>query len=273
MQRANGKSRSSPTLAAAFNLRQFSQKSGKGQLEPPRLCSDVIGDNEKHAAARRRVAEQQEAWRRREDEERGITRAREKEENLKLLTETAKRRAENARRKKIKEEHEAAHYRELRLQEERQKAENEEIRLREEAERARRKWEAEDAERRRRMPWACMNCETTGKCLSCKGKGQRTGVFLVSKLNHAEHPLEFGSAIQGCETCGGFTPGIRGKVEIGNGICTVCHGHGMIWPDLTQKPAVQTEKRASKFRTGSDTNEPVSPKSNRSASMDSFSGV
>lgn len=272
MQRTNG-TRSSPVLAAAFNLRQFTEKSGKGQLEPPRLYSDVLGDTEKHAATRKKVAEQQALWRQREDDERGITRAREREAKLVTLQDRGKRKALRNQRLQAKEEEEAARWRAQRLEDERVRREEEESRIEEETERVRVKKKAEEAERKRRAPWECTNCKATGKCLECDGKGYHIGLFLVSTLNHAKHPLEFGNKHQGCETCGGLKPGIRGKAVMGDGICTVCHGHGMLWPNLAEN----SRRRQSNLRrvsllqtqqtsTGCAGEEPLSPLSPKSPS-------
>jgi len=264
--RAKGKSRSSTTLAAAFNLRQYTQHSGKGQLEPARIYSDVLMDTEKAAATRRRSAELQEAWRLREDEERGIPQAKARQANLSLQQEKDRKAATRAQRLYDKEVHTANVSRKAREEEARVRKEREELRIEQEYEAARLKRETADAERARRMPWPCDNCKATGKCISCQGKGHHMGVFLVSKLNMnaANHPLEFGSKAQGCQTCGGLVPGIRGRSEQGTGVCTVCEGHGLIWPNL-DKP--KDEKRLTRSRTmarksrddGDDDGEPFSP--------------
>jgi len=228
-------------------LRQFTQQRPKGELEPPRFFSDVLHDTEKASRHREKLAEQQEAWRQREEDERGIEKARAKQVRLAQLQEKEKRKAEHAQRVHEKAVRESARWKAQFEEEERVRVEKEEIKYREERERARRQREAAEAERNRRMPWECTNCQGTGKCLTCQGKGYHMGVFLVSKLNMdtAEHPLEFGRKTQGCETCGGFIPGIRGQVEVGTGVCTVCHGHGLIWPKLEEnKPRLDDKRRS-----------------------------
>merc|ERR1711990_1109838 len=68
-------------------------------------------------------------------------------------------------------------------------------------------------------------------------------------MDSAEHPLEFGKKSQGCETCGGLVPGIRGAFAHGTGICTACDGHGMLWPKLDEPKLDKRGSRASYLRT------------------------
>jgi len=274
MLRGKSKSRSSPALAAAFNLREFTRQSGKGQPEPPRIFSDVLHDTEKAAATRRRSAELQEAWRQREDEERGIERERARQQKVIMIQEQEKRKAERYKRRYEKEKRELEKTKAQRLEEERIRAEREEARLNEERRKAREKWEAEEAERQRRMPWPCTNCQATGKCPDCQGKGGHMEIFLVSKVNmdSAKNPLEFGRKAQGCPTCGGLVQGIRGEVIEGSGVCTVCNGHGMVWPKYARDrlkietagrfgyPRSQRTRAASELASlDAASDEPVSP--------------
>merc|ERR1712176_401628 len=250
-----GMSRSSPSMAAAFNLRQYSHERKKTPISrPPSVPNidleyiDVIGGNGKW---RQRLAQIE--WQKREVEEK------ERMEKLKILAEEkARKQAAIAERKKKQLEEER---RQVLAERERQKREKEEReekqRQKEEKERLKR----EEAEREwlARQPKTCETCQGVGKCVTCQGKGTIFSVFLVSKVDSATSITDFGRKEQGCDDCGGYRQNILGQLRPGTGKCAACGGHGKIWPDVEAKGG------RPRFNTGMaggmQISEPSSPKS------------
>lgn len=236
------KAKSSPALAASYNLRDWSKKSGKGPLEPPRLHSIFLHDTEKAIATRRKNLEGQQAWKQLEEDHRGVQAAFTKREKENELIERRNvKRAEN----KIKQAEMNQYYAEILRQEREKKARRDEekrIEREEEMQKVQVKYLAAEKEQQRRMPWQCKTCEGSGKCAVCNGKGYHMTHFFVSNLNMVgsiNNPLEFGRNTQGCDNCGGHAPGIRAPHRNGDGVCPECEGHGMIWPEYARQIAGQ----------------------------------
>lgn len=228
-----GLSRSSPALAAAFNLRQFAEMhnhipsadrpssastfSRPGKVIPIEKI-DLLGGNGRW---RQRKAEKEFERRRAEEQE--------KRRQDKIREEERRRKqahlAERKRQHQLEEER--------RWQEEREQKRLEQLererKKREEEERERQRREDEERERLRRQPKTCEICEGSGKCTACMGKGFYFSMFLVNKVTK-ETLLDYGRKLQGCMTCGGYPQGVVGDLQKGTGLCPNCHGRGMVWP-------------------------------------------
>jgi hypothetical protein len=191
------------------------------------------------------LAEKQAAFRQKEEDERGLHAAEAKKVKLAQQKEREKVRSERARKAHDRMVTECERQAKLRAEEERRQWEEVEAARSEEYEKARRISEEREAERQRRMPWECNRCQGSGQCSDCKGRGYHMGMFLVSNVDAAKHPLEFGKKSQGCETCGGLVPGIRGQAEMGTGVCVACDGEGKIWPKLSAMEERRSSKTAS----------------------------
>lgn len=236
---ALGKSRSSPTLAAAYNLRQFSRTSAHGKLGFTRLTTDtsVHLDTVGAQKCRARQAELQEAWRRREEDERGLEAAAKKKAMREQETLRELRRAEKQERAEAIRDKELAKIMARKQEEERIRLANEEAVRKEAEEKERLRQEEEEREWRRRQPTPCPRCShcmEPGKCPECNGKGYHMAYYLQPKVK-TDTWLEFGKKFQGCEGCGGYHYGILGEVKIGTGICWNCNGHGKIWPIIDDR--------------------------------------
>jgi len=225
LQKVSCHSKSSPALAAAFSLRQYSSTarhiSGAKAAEPPAITYgriDEIGGNGR--------------WRQKRAAEYFARKAVEDAEAERL--ERIKR-EEKARRRRELEERRRRHQEEMdrKDREERERrrreAEERERQQREAEERERRRREAEERERQRRAPKMCQTCMGTGHCQVCMGKGTYFSMFLVSAVD-PDSILEYGKKTQGCGNCGGYAQGVRGDVLKGSGRCPACKGQGKIWP-------------------------------------------
>jgi len=234
LQKVSCHSQSSPALAAAFNLRQYSSVArhitGTKKAGPPEITYgriDEIGGNGR--------------WRQKRAAEFFARKAIEDAEAERL--ERIKR-EEKARRRRELEERRRRHQEEMdrKDREERERrrreAEERERQQREAEERERRRREAEERERQRRAPKMCQTCMGTGHCQVCMGKGTYFSVFLVNTVD-ALSILEYGKKIQGCHNCGGYAQGVRGDIMKGSGKCPACKGYGKIWPviDDSKSPA------------------------------------
>jgi len=225
LQKVSCHSKSTPALAAAFSLRQYSatarHMSGTKVSEPPVITYgriDEIGGNGR--------------WRQKRAAEYFARKAVEDAEAERL--ERIKR-EEKARRRRELEERRRRHQEEMdrKDREERERrrreAEEKERQQREAEERERRRREAEERERQRRAPKMCQTCMGTGHCQVCMGKGTYFSMFLVGAVD-PDSILEYGKKTQGCGNCGGYAQGVRGEVLKGSGRCPNCKGQGKIWP-------------------------------------------
>mmetsp|Transcript_119273 Transcript_119273/g.210710 ORF Transcript_119273/g.210710 Transcript_119273/m.210710 type:complete len:278 (-) Transcript_119273:148-981(-) len=227
-----GLSRSSPALAAAFNLRQYAEEHQHVPPSRPRSTGkiipiekiDLLGGNGRW---RQRKATEEFERRRLEELERMRLEKIRQEERRRKQAEIAERK----RRHQIEEERRWQEEREQKRQDQlmREKAKREA----EEKERLRR--EEEERERLRRLPKTCETCDGTGKCQVCMGKGFYFSMYLVNKVDE-DTLLDFGRQLQGCGNCGGYAQGITGEVKKGTGKCPACNGTGKIWPVIDGDP-------------------------------------
>lgn len=229
------KSRSSPTLAAAYNLRQFTESRHRGEVVPPRDCGTVKSDTAKARDCRQRQVELRDAWAKLEEDERGLVAAEVKRnKRARELEILAKKEA----REKAREKFELQQYvvAKAKRAEDERIAEQERLRIEENLrEEARLKKEEEHREWLRRQPTPCEACSASGKCKHCEGKGYFLAMYLTPSVS-SEARLEFGRKQHGCEFCEGFHYGILGEYQIGTGKCAECSGHGKIWPILDDDP-------------------------------------
>jgi len=243
--RGHWQSKSSPALAAAFNLRKYavevrhipgerpaSAPAGMAnQAEPidPKTLTkiDLLGGNGKW----RQIQAEAEFKRRKraEEERRKLEKEREAEKKRRL--------AEQAERKRRHQEQEEQRWLQEQKQKEAELAEQERLRL-EKEEKARLQRELEEEERRRRMPKTCETCDGSTKCQDCMGKGYIFSVFLVHKVAREDDVgqtnIEHGRKEQGCEKCGGYAHNQLGDLKKGTGLCPVCQGLGKVWPVLDE---------------------------------------
>jgi len=251
-----GLSRSTPSLAAAFNLRQFSpsrrrmlaeRPSSAPQLDPRDLEEvDLLGGNGR--------------WRQKKAKDEFQRRAIEEEERRKrqkiLEEEKQRRRAAQAerRRKQLEEER-----RQVKLEQERMRREKEEKeeRKRQQEEKARLRMDEEERARLARQPRPCEACHGQGKCTTCLGKGGVFAMFLAPTVKD-EGLADFGRMMQGCEECGGCRQNIIGQLRLGTGKCLVCSGFGKIWPAAS--PKQRTRFNATGGGTTTDLSAVGSPK-------------
>lgn len=276
--------RSLPTLSAAFNLRNFSKNArpmamDRASHSAPKLLRDSertrgplrgshsttavnrgFGEDAtcvqayqapletvKERERRKYVAGGMERWRQIEEDERGLQAAAKKAEEKRMENERAcKMLIRKAKEDKAVAESNAK-YRKMIEELERKTALRErEDRLAKE-EKERKRVEEEERERQRRMPWQCPTCQGTGKCIICHGAGVWASTFYTSHVHCVNAPLNFGRKAQGCENCGGFSPGILGTSAPGSGLCTNCKGPGLIWPVL-ESSSPKSRRNASKLK-------------------------
>lgn len=237
-------------MAAAYNLRQFSEKNPHGKLEAMRMSHSSSSpfplDTVKAQECRRRQAEAQLAFARMKWDELGIEKAALKREKKLQEKEREKRLADREERLERIRKEEVLKIKMMKEKEERIRRDNEDRARAAHEAREQKRLEEEERERQRRAPRPCKRCSSTanpGKCPECAGKGYHLGVFLVPKVTE-ETRLEFGRKDQGCEGCGGYHFGILGEVKLGSGICVDCGGHGQIWPNLEDTPTVVDDKPA-----------------------------
>eukprot|EP00403_Amphidinium_massartii_P005684 CAMPEP_0178379778 /NCGR_PEP_ID=MMETSP0689_2-20121128/5121_1 /TAXON_ID=160604 /ORGANISM="Amphidinium massartii, Strain CS-259" /LENGTH=369 /DNA_ID=CAMNT_0019999897 /DNA_START=48 /DNA_END=1157 /DNA_ORIENTATION=- len=220
--------RPATALGPAFDLRQYSldrkrllgvQRPKSARVESlacPLEYIDLLGGNGRWRQ-RKAILE----WERRQAEEEEMRAQWRIEEEARR-----KRKVELEMRKKKQAEEE-----ERRRQEERdrQKREAEEAERRrfEEEERKRLLREQQEREWLARQPKTCDRCGGTGQCIKCRGTGNNSALFLVSRVTN-ETLLQFGRPTQGCDECGGRRQGILGELIKGSGSCYACAGTGKI---------------------------------------------
>eukprot|EP00930_Biecheleria_cincta_P086838 TRINITY_DN76087_c0_g1_i1.p1 TRINITY_DN76087_c0_g1~~TRINITY_DN76087_c0_g1_i1.p1 ORF type:complete len:277 (-),score=63.72 TRINITY_DN76087_c0_g1_i1:148-978(-) len=236
-----GLSRSSPTLSAAYSLRDFSLTRKRIAMEKVESAPDfshldridLIGGNgrwrQRRAEdefARRAVVEEQ---RRREQEE-----YEEKKRQRKLALQAKKRRQQEEEERRRQEERERQLQEQRRIEEERRQAEERE-RLRKEQEE--REWLA-------RQPKMCETCQGSGKCHTCGGLGFAMAVYLSSHTDAHSTKGVYGRRQQGCDSCYGFKQNMMAELKKGTGKCASCDGYGLIAAivDHHLSPAGRTRK-------------------------------
>jgi hypothetical protein len=239
-RRTLGLSRSTPTLTAAYNLRQFSETRHRVSTEhtasSPNFTLDKIDLIGGNGRWRQRLAEVEFARRAVEEEKRQRemqAAAQEKEQRQKQReTRRRQRQEEEERRREAQREWE----RQEQLERERQ------IREAEEAERQRR--EEQEREWLARQPKTCHNCGGSGKCPACNGIGQLFALFLAPSVKGQCTKGGYGRMQQGCETCYGFKQNLMAEVKKGTGRCAVCDGWGKIKPDIPSPQGGRTRKNS-----------------------------
>lgn len=222
-------SRSSPSLAAAFSLREFSQAKKRVPNEKsnstPDLAMEEIDKLGGNGRWRQRKAE--DFFKRQAEEE--LERQREQ----KLVEEKKfKRKKElEARRRRQQQEEEMKRLADEEREREEQREREERRRKQEEKERMIREQEHRDWQAR--QPVMCDACNGTGLCAACDGKGEVFAVFLVPSVCKAPNSnfMDFGKQAQGCENCGGCRQNVMGGLQKGTGKCPSCNGTGKVWPD------------------------------------------
>lgn len=235
-----GLSRSSPTLGAAYSLRDFSltrKRIGMEKVDSAPDFShldriDLIGGNGRWRQrraddefARRAVVEEQ---RRREQEE-----YEEKKRQRKLALQAKKRRQQEEEERRRQEERERQHQEQLRIEEEKRAAEERE-RVRKEVEQ--REWEA-------RQPKMCEACSGSGKCPTCHGSGFSMAVYLSASTHEKSSKGAYGRRQQGCDACYGFKQNMCAELKRGTGKCATCDGYGLIAAVVDHlSPAGRTRK-------------------------------
>lgn len=235
-----GLARSSPTLSAAYSLRDFSLTRKRIDMEKVESAPDfshldridLIGGNgrwrQRRAEdefSRRAVVEEQ---RRREQEE-----YEEKKRQRKLALQAKKRRQQEEEERRRQEERERQHQEQLRIEEERRQAEEQE-RLRKEREE--RDWQA-------RQPKMCETCQGGGKCPVCAGSGFAMAVYLSSHTDAQSTKGAYGRRQQGCDACYGFKQNMCAELKRGTGKCASCDGYGLIAAIVDHlSPAGRTRK-------------------------------
>jgi len=252
-----GMSRSSPSLAAAFNLRQYAidvrHLSPERKLSTPDLPLekiDLIGGNGRWRQKKAAVE-----WDRRTIEDR------EKRRQQRILEEERRRRKAEQEAKRRRMEEEEEHKRDLARKQEQREKEERERRERELEEKARLRREEEERERLARQPKTCETCAGTGSCTKCCGKGHFFSTFLVSNISKTSQlvpkvpVLDYGRVHQGCDECGGCKHGISGSLRTGTGKCYACKGAGKI------RPKVEIQGHRRRTSSSSGVTEPGSPKS------------
>lgn len=234
-----GHSRSSPALAAAFSLRQYSleRKRCAAPTTPkgPKIVLeevDLVGGNGRW---RQRMAEDE--WARRAVEEE--KRLKEKQE---LEEARRKRRAAKEARlkRKLKEEEERhelerERQRQLQLQQE-EEVRQEEIKqqhIKEEKERA---WLAQ-------QPRTCEKCGGVGKCPKCGGKGYLFTMILAPTVREGKS-FESGRIMEGCMECHGYQQNLMAELKKGTGRCSGCEGFGKIAPPEEMSPSMNRSRHA-----------------------------
>lgn len=219
-------SRSTPSLAAAYNLRQFSadkkRLAGDCTQSLPQIKLekiDLIGGNGRW---RQKMAEEE--WARRAIEE---EQQRRDQQALEEQRRKRAQRAEERRRTQLQDE-------ENRRQAERERQRREQLEREEAARQAQEKErirkEEEEQEWLARQPKTCQACGGGGKCPTCSGKGYIFSLFLTPKVTTGTLK-DCGRMMEGCEACHGFKQNLLADVKNGTGLCAACDGKGKIWPD------------------------------------------
>jgi len=239
-------SKSNPSLAAAFSLREYSQMKRRVPIERASSSQDIMVFEEidrlgGNGARRQKQAE--EYLKKKTIEDRVMLQEQKAEEQKKRgrrreLEAKRNRQKQEAEAKQCAEEERLHREKEYREDQERQATEHE--RLLKEQERQ--MWVA-------RQPGTCGTCTGDGVCRNCEGKGEIYAVFL-SKNVSKEAARNFGRKSQGCERCGGCAQNIVGKVKQGSGQCPDCNGRGKVWPAA----AFEQKSARPKFRSSGFSN-------------------
>mmetsp|Transcript_88570 Transcript_88570/g.246517 ORF Transcript_88570/g.246517 Transcript_88570/m.246517 type:complete len:292 (+) Transcript_88570:3-878(+) len=266
-------SKSSPSLAAAFNLREHSQSRKKLPIERPDSQPSLTLEEIDRLGGNGR-------WRQRKAEEyfkqKAIEELERQREQREIEERRRKRRCEiEARRRRQQQEEEQK--REAERERQRKDRELKEALRQKEEELDRRRQEADQRDWEARQPYTCESCSGSGKCQRCDGKGEVFALFLVSQVEKGSGTglgrtriaevdnstkVGFGRTAQGCEDCGGCRQNILGELNTGSGNCPGCNGKGKVWP----KAAFELKPSRSRFtRCLSGINGDFSPKSSLSS--------
>lgn len=232
-------------MPAAFNLRQYSKSKRPMAISmamdrsssQSRLILDTVKDQER----RKKQAEGIARWQQIEEDERGLQAEMKRLRQVQREKQRARELVQQQKLEAMSLAESNAKYRATMAEYHRKAQEIEEQEINKREERERKRVEAEEAERRRRAPWTCEQCSGTGKCQGCNGAGLFPAIYFTSNVSDTSL-LTYGRKPQGCKTCGGFAPGVTGKMVQGSGVCTKCGGPGLIWPVLVEKT------RASRLR-------------------------
>jgi len=257
-------SRSSPALAAAYTLRDYSL--AKKRILPDHHNSapdfshldriDLIGGNGR--------------WRQRRADDEFARRAVVEEERLREQQEAEERRRQRklalqAKRRRQQEEEERRRAEERERQRQEQIRIEEEKRAEEEAERLQR--EQEERDWLARQPKTCTVCHGTGKCNGCTGTGYNMAIYLSATTTGKNPKGDYGRHRQGCDTCYGFKQNMLADLKRGTGMCANCDGWGKIEPDIDfASPAGRTRKHSGSgapalgFFAGASSNMEATPK-------------
>lgn len=251
-----GVSRSAPTLAAAFNLRQYSE--GRKRIAPERPAStgklipleeiDVIGGNGRWRQRKAKV----------EFERRAIEEAEEKRQQKLLEAERVRRKAMIEKKRKQQAEEEEKRRREERDRQ-RRDAEEKERKRNEAEEKKRLERELAEQEWLRRQPKTCEVCNGCTKCKKCFGVGYTFSMFLVGKVDR-DTLFENGRLMEGCEECGGYKQNLLADLKPGSGKCANCLGVGKVTPVIEPMSPASRKRVAhlASFQGGGDSS-PKSP--------------
>jgi len=236
-------SRSSPSLAAAYSLREYSQMKKRVPLEKSSSQPIITVEEIDRIGGNGR-------WRQRKAEEHFKMKQVEELERLRsqrTLEEERKKRRQDLENKRRRQQQEEEQKRQAKVQREKDELEMREMEQQRLNKRERMFKEQQEKEVAARQPVPCEACNSTGVCTSCEGKGTQWAVFLSSQVEKTG-AMGFGKAPQGCEDCGGCRQNIVGELVTGSGLCPDCNGKGQVWPQCAFEPLKSTR---SKFRFSS----------------------
>lgn len=231
-------SRSSPSLAAAFSLREYSQTRKRIPIERSNSQPDIrmeeidrMGGNGKW-----RQVKAEAFFKQQQVEE--LERLREQ----RTLEEKRKKRRQDLENRRKRQQQEEEQKRQAKLDHEQEMRNERDHKERKRQEKERHDREHQEREWAARQPVPCELCLASGVCPSCDGKGQLWATFLAPKVG-SEACMGFGRAPQGCEDCGGCKQNIMGELNCGSGECAACNGRGKVWPDAAFNPFKNTRSR------------------------------
>lgn len=255
-------SKSSPSLAAAFSLRDFSQAKKRLPTEKTNSTPDLVMEEIDRLGGNGR-------WRQRKAEhyfKRQAEEELERQRELKLIEEKKLKRKKELEARRRRQQQEEEMKRQAELERERQEREEKEERRRKQEEKERRIREQEHEEWLARQPQTCEACAGSGLCVTCGGSGEVYAVFLVSQVRILSHckdsGMDFGRAPQGCEDCGGCRQNIKGSLQKGSGKCSACNGKGQVWPKAAfEGRNIRTRFKHSMSTTMLGIGSDISPKS------------
>lgn len=233
-------SKSSPSLAASFSLRDFCQSRHRLPMEKSSSHADIVLEEIDRLGGNGR-------WRQRKADEFFKKRQLEELERLRqqrAMEEDRRRRRQEFEAKKKRQQQEEEQKRQAERDRQRREHEEREEKVRREQERERQRREEEEREWLARQPRTCEACGGSGVCVGCGGKGQLFSLFLVTQVEKGAH-MEFGRQPQGCEECGGCKQNIMGELVAGSGQCSSCNGRGKVWP----KAAFESKASRARLKT------------------------